>query len=264
MSSYTMTLKEVLDFLTLNEDGSTRDRIENGRTKLFDFDYPIFDPDYKKVFETHFIRKFYMREIGFETEGLFKFQLETWLLINMSYFNKLFQSELLQFDVFKNTKMDVTNTKTAERSQSQTGSADATSTNTSSQDTTQDSDSTVNQDNFNRQLESNTPDNRLTITTNDGQGVIEYASSIEENNENNSQTSTANSTASTDSTSKDTNTANSTVDSEINETEDYIESRVGKVGNDSYSKMLQEYRDTFLRIENKIFSEMQELFMMVF
>jgi hypothetical protein len=50
----------------------------------------------------------------------------------------------------------------------------------------------------------------------------------------------------------------------INEIEDYIESKVGKTGDQSYSKMLNEYRDTFLRIEKMIFKEMNELFMLVY
>src|SRR4051794_36040800 len=112
MASYTMELRNYIEMWAQNEDLPTREIIERGRSKLFDFEYPLFDPDYKKVFETHFIRKFYMREIGFETEGLFKFQLETWLIINMPYFNKLFESEMLQYDPLSNTKLDVTHKKT--------------------------------------------------------------------------------------------------------------------------------------------------------
>ena len=106
MSSYTMQLKTYIEQASQTSTLSTRDKIEQGRTKLFDFEYPIFDETYKKVFETNFIRRFYMTEIGFETEGLFKFHLETWLLINMPYWNKMFESELLQFDPLTNAKMD--------------------------------------------------------------------------------------------------------------------------------------------------------------
>src|SRR5213595_3196529 len=104
MATYTMELKDYIEQVTQDvATHSTRDRIEIGRPKLFDFDYPIFDPAYKNVFETHFIRNFYMREIGFETEGLFKFYLENWLSVNMPYFNKLFESELIAFDPLTNT-----------------------------------------------------------------------------------------------------------------------------------------------------------------
>jgi hypothetical protein len=251
-----MQLREYIEMFSQNETLSTREQIEKGRTKLFDFDYPIFDADYKKVFETHFIRKFYMREIGFETEGLFKFQLESWLLINMPYFNKLFESELIQFDPLSNTKLDVTNKKTTDKTQTQDASTEGTNTSSSEQDTN----GTLNDDDFNRQLESNTPDSRLTITSNDGSGVIEYASNIKENTDKSTKTSVNHGSSSSDSTSN----VSSNVNAVINETEDFIQSRLGKVGDQSFSKMLGEYRESFMRIENRIFNEMQELFMLVY
>lgn len=244
MAKYSVELRTYIDYHSQDEMLSTRDRIEKGRTKLFDFDYPLFDPNYKKVFETHFIRKFYMREVGSETIGLFKFQLETWLLVNMPYFNKLFESELIDFNPLENSKVSATHTKTTDKTQTSTTDGTVNST----------SNGTVTEDNFDRQLDSNNPDSRLTITTNDGQGVIEYASNISENNENNSQ----------ETESESDETSHVTNDSEVNETEDYIQSRAGKIGVQTYSKMLDEYRQSFIRIENKIFDEMQELFMLVY
>lgn len=235
-----------------NPSLSIREKIEAGRTKLFDFEYPIFDPDYKKIFETNFIRNFYMREIGFETEGLFKFQLETWLLINMPYYNKLFESELLEFDPLKNHDVSTTHTKTVD--------SDSTSTATGTQttDATNTGDSTRTDDNFSRHLNSDNPDGRLALTTNDGEGVIEYASKITEDNDNNSSTATSTNTAT------GTTNDNQNVSANVDTVEDYIENRSGKTGDKSYSKLLQEYRDSLLRLEKQIFNEMQELFMLVY
>jgi hypothetical protein len=248
MASYTMQLREYIDHFSQFETLSTREQIEKGRTKLFDFDYPIFDEAYKNVFETHFIRNFYMREIGFETEGLFKFQLENWLIINMPYFNRLFESELKTFDPFTNYKVDVTQKKTNDRSQTQESTTDGNNTSTSTGNTTTDS--------FGRNLESNNPDSRLAITTEDGSGVIQYASGIDE----------ATKKTTNDSTGEinDTTSVTGSATSSINEIEDYIESKVGKTGDQSYSKLLKEYRETFLRIEKQIFNEMQQLFMLVY
>lgn len=360
--NYTTELKTIFENLPINDDPklSHAQVIENGRKDLFDFDYPIFDPDYKKVFETHFIRNFYVRQIGFETYGLFKFQLETWLIINMPYYNKLFESELLTFDPLSNTKVDQTHKQTTEKDQNDTKtekeskaiesetnetglktgtktSSDTGSSTTAETETvtgegesngkrSEDRSSTASTEthdvgteaqsktdtNFNRQLESNTPDSRLTITTEDGSGVIEYASLIRENTEkNNTQTNvtrkndgTENAESSetrtetlsnTDKTNSNTvgnsttNTQNdgsvNTTDNEtsksetdltqntdktdslvskINTVEDYISSRYGKIGVQSYSKMLIEFRETFMRIERQIFNEMNELFMLVY
>ena len=90
MASYTMPLRDYIEMWSQHiPDISTRERIEIGRKKLFDFPYPIFDEKYRKEFETKFIRNFYMKEIGFETEELFKFRLENWLTINMPYLQVL-------------------------------------------------------------------------------------------------------------------------------------------------------------------------------
>ena len=148
-----------------------------------------------------------------ETEGLFKFNLETWLDINMPYFNQLFESELLEFDPLTNSEMtplkkqspdtdqtdnrdilkqSTENGKVDQSSSQQSTSAGTQSTDTNSQFETTESGSkdTTGQrlnDNFERDLESNNPDSRLAITTNDGQGVIEYASQINEKNANNKE-----------------------------------------------------------------------------
>lgn len=291
---------------------SHKQKIELGRRKLFDFEYPIFDELYRPIFETHFIRKFYMREIGFETFGLFKFQLETWLIINMSYFNKLFESELLQYDPLTNSSMDVSSKKKTDKTKNDiretfdlksingqtTGTANRTGTTENTQTSsitgvssgsnTKHEEGSSTDDDFNRQLESNNPDSRLTITTNDGQGVIEYASSIKENNTNNAKNTQVDGTnTSEESTQVDSNastTGGSTdllidntsstitqndkkddnLSSVANDLENYVQNRVGKIGVQSYAKLVQEYRSSLLRVENMIFNEMNELFMLVY
>jgi hypothetical protein len=109
-------------------------------------------------------------------------------------------------------------------------------------------------------LDSQTPDERLTITSNNGEGVIEYASAISEDSDNGSTVTTGNTTGNTSTDSQIDGTLNAT----INETEDYVQSRTGKVGVATYSKMMTEYRNSLLRVENKIFDEMQQLFMLVY
>lgn len=72
--------------------------IEKSRSKVFDFDYPIFDETYRSVLETKILRHYYTREIGVETVGLWKFMLCTKLNEIMPYYNKLYKSELLDFN----------------------------------------------------------------------------------------------------------------------------------------------------------------------
>ncbi|UIS65827.1 lower collar protein [Bacillus phage Arbo1] len=288
-----MQLRTYIEMWSQGETGlSTAEKIEKGRPKLFDFNYPIFDESYRTIFETHFIRNFYMREIGFETEGLFKFHLETWLMINMPYFNKLFESELIKYDPLENTRVGVkSNTKNdTDRNDNRDVKQDLSSNGTSSTDAKQNDTSkttgnekssgsgSITDDNFKRDLNADTADDRLQLTTKDGEGVLEYASQIEEHNENKKRdTKTSNTTDTTsnttgtstlDSDSKTSNKANTTsndkLNSQINSVEDYIEDRVGKIGTQSYARLVMDYREALLRIEQRIFNEMQELFMLVY
>ena len=272
MATYSMQLREIIESVA----GSERERmgmsnaeiIEQGRKKLFDFHYPIFDENYRKIFETHFIRTFYMREIGFETEGLFKFQLETWLNINMPYFNKLFQSENITYNPLSNTVTQTTRNTGKETEQTDKRESDSHSRTEGETDASSDTESTgtTKDDNFNRHITSNTPDGRLALTSTEGSGVIEYASSIEENMENNKQTTDTQSHTDTDESSDVKTTTDETqdYDSEINETTDYLEYQIGKVGEVSYPEMIMKHRQAFMRVENQIFDEMGQLFMLVY
>jgi hypothetical protein len=256
MSTYTITLKEIVDLYALDGASNLRDKIELARGKIFDFDYSFYDETKRKDFETDFIRNFFMREIGFETEELWKFHLENYLRINMGYWNNLFKSETLVFDPLMNTKIDGNGTKTNNQTTSGTSETKGSSTGNNTQKTN----GTLTENDFQRKLESDTPDQRLGITANNGTGVIEYANNIEEETANNSKTSSGTNTASSTDTSDVTNTASQT----NNGNETFLDHREGKIGDQSYSKMLQEYRDTFLRIEKQIFKEMNQLFMLVY
>lgn len=293
MGSYTLELREIIEQVTQFEEMSHTERIKKGHSNLFDFDYPIFDEAYRNVFETHFIRNFYMREIGFETEGLFKFRLETWLNINMPYYNKLFESELIEFDplesynlktkyqkvndimqdgekrysqndkktINQNDKKSLNSTenekrklnditdKTQQDSEmiSKQDNRDLTvdnftnSTQHGSSDSNMDATSNVKGNvnemndktdkstldgrteiftidnektkNFNRNLTSDTPDSRLAITTDNGKGVIEYASKIAEDVDDNLRIIEGKNTTKTDDVKDDVSKENRNQDS---------------------------------------------------
>lgn len=66
--------------------------------KIFNFDFPIFDEAYRLVLEKKILRHFYMREICEETVGLWKLRLWDKLNVIMPFYNKLYASELLEFN----------------------------------------------------------------------------------------------------------------------------------------------------------------------
>lgn len=124
----------------------------------------------------------------------------------------------------------------------------------------------------------------MRLTTQDGEGVLEYASKINED-KGNSSGNTSNSSDSEYSSVNDS-VIDSTNKTDVDSTEDYIgdsvmsqgdvrrsdeemmenfiQNRVGKVGSQSYSSLVRDYRQAMLRVEVQIHQEMQELFMLVY
>ena len=51
--------------------------IEKALPSVFDFTFPIFDESYRNVLETKILKHYYTREIGLESVGLWKLNLET-------------------------------------------------------------------------------------------------------------------------------------------------------------------------------------------
>lgn len=300
MAEYTIELGEILR--EYSEPYTPLSKIiENGCEHIFDFYYPFFLESERHAFEQRFLRKFFTREIGFETEELFKFQLESWMLINMPYFNKLFQSELLSFDPFVSYELTTEHEREAKKTDTMSSSklkeineedsltrqdsVEENVVNERSQESSQNSETNASSTDTvsNRKLDSVTPDSRLEIESTTPTGtVIEYASSIEENkgvNSNNSEGETATTEASEETTSLTREVSDSgnqnvtrtgvtnesdTVNQTGNDRETFTERRSGNIGVKTASEMLNEYRTTFIRIEKDLFSEMECLFMQVF
>lgn len=85
--------------------------------------------------------------------------------------------------------------------------------------------------------------------TNATTGKVDVSATGETNNEGNSTTNYNNS-----------DTFNSSQVKNAESTEDYLETVSGKQGGASYSKMLMEYRDTFLNIDMQIIESLSDLF----
>lgn len=112
MSKYTTELR----FICETEAGKTEsvglskvdEVITAALPHIFDFDFPIFDENYRTTLETKIIRHYYTREIGLETYGLWKLKLQTKLNEIMPYYNKLYQSELYTYNPLYDVDMTTT------------------------------------------------------------------------------------------------------------------------------------------------------------
>ena len=102
MSKYTTEVRFICEQASgLTESkgyNDTNSIIDLAIPKVFNFDFPIFDEGYRRVLERKILKHFYTREIGEETVGLWKLRLDTRLNEIMPYYNKLYKSELLEFN----------------------------------------------------------------------------------------------------------------------------------------------------------------------
>lgn len=71
--------------------------------KIFDVDkIPMFDANHAPLLFKKILLHYYMREIGFETVGLWKMKLNSKMREIMPYYNQLYQSELLEYNPLQN------------------------------------------------------------------------------------------------------------------------------------------------------------------
>ena len=307
--------------------------LDNSRTKIFNFPYPIFDETYRPVLEKKILKHYYTREICAETVGLWKHYLDMRMNEIMPYYNKLYNSELLAFNPLYD--VDLTrdhNKKGAVETEGQTTDSE-TSTNTRTDNLTRTDDLTdtvnntrtdnltetntntrtdhlskVTQDsgtqgesgsnvdkNTRWDVYSDTPQGALTNVSNDtyltnarkiiddgtgsthsntttfGKKVTETDTGTVGDSGQKTNTGLQKDVGTEEHTGTVTNTGtqqnsgskNATIGrtEDISTTEDYLEHVVGKTGGISYSKMLTEYRETFLNIDMMIIEDLSDLFM---
>ena len=340
MSKYTTELRFICEnYAGLDKSegyNSISDIIANSRNKVFDFSYPIFDESYRSVLETKIIKHFYTREICTETVGQWKHFLDMRMNEIMPYYNKLYESELIEFnpiydvDLTRDHNKEVNGTKGETGSFTELDSTDAESVGTSTDivntqsvtnstangtrniegtrelESTKDTDGTTtntgtenltDNDKLNRwDTYQDTPQGGLTgvqlenyltnarhitedktgstkVSTNNSTNNIdttETNNSTETNETAETSQSTENTTLNSTQTSNgrttnsdaiDTNKSGShTTNETLKDLEDYVEHIKGKTGGVSYSKLLNEFRETFLNIDALIISDLRDLF----
>ena len=272
--------------------------------KVFDYEFPIFDEDYRNVICTKILRHFYTREIGFETVGLWKLKLKTKMFEIMPYFNQLYESELIKFNPLYDTDLHTTNVGDKNSENNRTGNKTGVSSGTSNSSQSG-SDKTKNDvveasnangtsksDNYGSEIDnaknanahydlySDTPQGGLTgvesqeyltnarkITDN---GSSDSSKMTSDNQRNNYEDSSDRTTVGTEERERNANVSNTdnrvtnenenSVD-KFNSTESYVVHVLGKQGGISFSKMLKEFRETFLNIDMDVINSLNDLFL---
>jgi len=290
MSKYTTELR----FICETEAGKTEsvglskvdEVITAALPKIFDFDFPIFDENYRVPLETKIIRHYYTREIGLETYGLWKLKLQTKLNEIMPYYNKLYESELYTYNPLYD--VDMTTTHVGQKTGENTNVDSRISEKTNSGNTTSNGTNNVE----NKGSETNTGRSKNSATRNyqrddaysdTPQGTLNNVKNLnyltnarnivdtEMTNENgettgasaseNTQVETNQQTVNSSGTETDKNEGSMVGKSKS--TEDYVLHVMGKSAGANYARMIKEFRDNLLNIDMDVIRDLGELFMMI-
>ena len=129
MSKYTTEVRWVVETFAEPTAKTINEKIDSALPKIFDFNFPIFSENHRAELEHKIIKHYYTREIGFETVGLWKLNLDRMLNEIMPYYNELYKSaaleyniedEYLELDIFSgvNTSLSTDNSQTTSTSNS--------------------------------------------------------------------------------------------------------------------------------------------------
>lgn len=179
MPSFTSKLRTVVDYFDGTLSVVNGQRVLTGAPNLGLNEYPIFKSDHRPVLNGLIIDHYFNQEIGVESPDLFALALRRKMNEIMPYYNKLYNSELIEFDPL--STVNVKNVSTAN-----------TVNESEAQSTIENANKTISGA---RTVQSDTPQNMLS-------GNADYASGAVD----------ANSEANTDATANETNNANNTTE----------------------------------------------------
>lgn len=244
MSKYTTEVRFICESKSgLSESkgfGSVDEVLNSSWDKIFTSKVSFFDEKYRGVLCKKILKHYYLREIGCETVGIWLLWMNTKLEEIMPYYNKLYESELIKFnpmyDVDWNRKGNKTGNESGSGSRSTSGNNSGTNTQSGTSSNTR------------KDLYSDTPQGALTGV--ESETYLTNARKVSDSGETGVNGSTSGSYEDSESSSN-----------KVDTTENYVESVSGKQGTGSYSKMLNEFRETFLNIDMQVIEEFAEMFM---
>lgn len=283
MSKYTTEVRFICESKSGLENSKGCDDVDeilnNSWNKIFTTKAEIFDENYRAVICKKILKHYYLREICSETVGIWKLWLNTRLEEILPYYNQLYKSALLEFNPLYDVNITRTHNRTIDENKTENGTSTETSTDKNTGSGTRDnttsgsnknsgtSSVTDNGSSNSKDLYSDTPQGALTgvetetYLTNARKITNTDSSTSESTNSGNGEYKDTGSVKYTD-TSERANTKNGSNSNTgtVNNTEEYLESVIGKQGSGSYSGMLKEYRDTFLNIDRMVIAEFDDLF----
>nr|DAJ44085.1 MAG TPA: Lower collar protein [Caudoviricetes sp.] len=255
MSKYTTEVRFICESKSgLEMSGGSGDVdkiIANSWNKIFTSKVTFFDEEYRSVLCQKILKHYYLREICCETVGIWTLWMNTKLEEIMPYYNQLYESAKIKF----NPMHDVDLTREHKRTENETASGNRDTTNNNTTDVTSNSTTnrTTTSDENKKDLYSDTPQGALTGVENEtyltnARKINDSVNGTDDVNVNNTEKNVG------------VSTGKETTSSNVGTTEDYLETLVGKQGTESFSSLLNQFRETFLNIDMMVIEEFSDLF----
>lgn len=247
MSNYTTQVRWLVE-MNSTEGIPISQRITESLPKIFNFQYPIWSENYRRILERKIIMHYFNKEICSETVGLWKIYLEERLNLIMPYYNEMYKTVSINYEWLE----DVNETETYGGVKNSSGLTTGKSNQNDNVVSKSIEDSTGTNNGINKNLKSDTPQANY--------GGLDYATELEENTDTNSTTNnvTNNSNSSNNSTSDMTSTSSN------NLKDDYTRVRKGLNGSHTKTQLNDEYRKSLINIDKKIIEELYDLFMLIY
>lgn len=275
MSKYTTGVRFICESKSGLENSCGADNVDEviagSWNKIFTSKTPFFDESYRSVLCQKILKHYYLREICCETVGVWKLWMNERLESIMPYYNQLYESELIKFEPLNDVNLirkhdrtvDGAEERNGETSDTSNGTREVTGTNNTNETGTGKTTTSASSDETKRDLYSDTPQGAITGLENEN--YLTNARKITDGvtssgNENIDTTRNIDNDYTENETTNNTKNGTNKVTGTSNTTEDYLETLVGKQGSGSYSKMLIEFRDTFLNIDMMVIDEFKDLF----
>ena len=218
---------------------------------IFPEHYPFYVDDeiLKKAFEEKFIRHYYYREIGYETPFMFIQRLESFLMIRMPYYEKLYETELeaKKINFMLNKDLRETFMREVESENQATGTMSGQQNSSSTNSVSQNGSST------NSHKESSLQDGVSTTSLADG-----YLTGVSSDNGTNTSTGTSDSSDNLTSSGTSSQTDNG---KSLEKTELISQ---GNIGVTSSAQLLKEWREVLLNMDELIINDCSKLFMQLY
>lgn len=216
-----------------------------------------------------FLNRYFDREIGFETQRKFKMKLKSILNTKSDYYSQKFSMSFISFlNQNVNLKKEYERGRNNNINTQNEVIGSGTSESNSNDSRTNNVSRNTNDNNFNRDIIENTPDERLNLTSNasDGSGVINKASQIQEHKVTNKQDLTGNETSSgsQDGTASYNSKDNFNSDTVGHETETYDDSTIGyDFRNVTQGKVYQDFINSLQNVFEEILDDCDKCFMQI-